>query len=109
MINSSKRYNVYVIELEKSVLEKPKFRERNPNYIKGKSCVYGGMTSKPPDKRFKDHKSGYKSSKYPKKFGLYLRRKLYEKYNPMTYEEAKHMEEELALKLQQKGYAVWWN
>jgi len=60
--------------------------------------------------RLEQHKSGYKASKYPRKYGLYLRKKLYEKYNPMkTREEAEQMEVRLARKLQKKGYAVWWN
>jgi len=104
-----KRYNIYVIALEKSVLNKRKFSERNPNYIKGKPCVYVGITGKSPDERFKQHKAGYKASIYPKNFGLYLRKKLFEKLNPMTYEEAKSMEGKLARKLQKKGYGVWWN
>ena len=103
-------YNVYVIELDPEVLRKKKFRERNPDYKKGKPCVYVGMTSRTPKERYEQHKSGYKASKYPKIFGLYLRKKLYEKYNPLkTQKEAENMEENLARKLQKKGYAVWWN
>ena len=103
-MKSKKNFNVYVIALDKAVLNKRKFRERNPKYVDGKPCVYVGMTGKSPDERFKQHKAGYKASKYPQNFGLYLRRKLFEKLNLMTYEEAKSMEEKLARKLQKKGY-----
>jgi len=108
-LKRKRRYNVYVIALDKAVLNRPKFRERNPDYIAGKPCVYVGMTSKSPEERFSQHKAGYKASKYPRKFGLYLRRKLFEKLNPMTYKEAKSTEGKLARALQKKGYAVWWN
>jgi hypothetical protein len=108
-MKQARRYNVYVIALNKDVLNIKKFRERNPGYVEGKPCVYVGMTSSYPKERFEQHKAGYKASKYPHKFGLYLRPKLYAKYNPMSYEEAKIMEGKLARDLQKKGYAVWWN
>jgi len=108
-MSHAQRFNIYVIALDKEVLNIKKFRDRNPNYIEGKPCVYVGMTGKSPEERFKQHKSGYKASKYPQKFGLYLRIKLFEKLNPMTFTEAKSMEGKLARALQKKGYAVWWN
>lgn len=74
------------------------------------------MTSQTPKERFKKHKSGHRNRKGHKvsaniveKYGLYLRPSLYEHLNPMTKEEAIAMEEELALKLKQERYAVWWN
>jgi len=103
------RFNVYVIALDKAVLQKRKFMKENPNYINGKPCVYVGMTAKTPDERFQQHKAGYKSGKYVKQFGRYMRRKLFERLNPLTYEEAQNIEKELAHKLKKKGYGVWWN
>lgn len=86
-----------------------RFREANPGYIEGKSCVYVGMTGRTPDERFQQHRDGYKSSRYPRKYGKYLRRKLFEHLNPMTHEQARKMEVELARRLRQKGYGVWQN
>ena len=53
-------HNIYVIELDKEVLEKKKFRDANPDYKEGKPCVYVGMTSKTPEERFQLHKEGYR-------------------------------------------------
>ena len=36
-------------------------------------------------------------------------RKKYEHLNPVPASEAEEREEELAIDLQKKGYAVWWN
>lgn len=80
----AKTHSVYVISLSSEVLEIKKFCEANPNYIPGKPCVYVGMTGRDPDTRFKQHKEGYKKNKYVQKYGLYLRRRLFEKYNPIV-------------------------
>jgi len=45
-----------------------------------------------------------------KNYGKFLRWKLFEKYNPMTYEQACRREVQLAEDLRKKrGYAVWQN
>ena len=100
-------YSVYVVQLDKTVLEKKQFSQANPNYNPKKACLYVGMTGLTPKARFANHKAGRKASKYVRDFGMYLRRRLFEKYNPMTREEAEKMEVELAEKLRSKGYAVW--
>ena len=51
-------HNIYVIELDEQVLEKKKFREANPDYVDDSPCVYVGVTSKTPEERFEQHKSG---------------------------------------------------
>lgn len=109
MGKAEKRTNVYVIALDKSVMNDKRFREANPYYVEGKPCVYVGMTGRTPDERFRQHKEGYKSSRYPKKYGMYLRRKLFDHLNPMTHEEAVEMEVELAKQLRYRGYGVWQN
>jgi len=101
--------SVYVIALDREVLSKRKFREINPNYKTGKPCVYVGMTGRTPDQRFRQHKANYKACSYVRDYGKYLRRRLYEKYNPMTYDEAVKREVELARELRAKGFAVWQN
>lgn len=71
--------------------------------------VYVGMTGRTPHERFEQQLTGYKSSKYAKKYGLRLMPRLYEKLNCMPFDIAVLMEKELAERLQRKGYAVWWN
>lgn len=107
MKSPAKRFSVYVIALDKEVLKHKKFCDQNPQYRLGKPCVYVGMTALTPDERFSNHKNNKKSNKYARKYGKYLRRKLYEKYNPMTYEEAGRRERLLAAELRRKGYAVY--
>ena len=38
---------------------------------------------------------------------LYLLPALYERYNPMNYEDARSMEVELGIALRKAGYGVW--
>ncbi len=105
-----KKYYVYVIELDSKVADFQKFREKNPNYIKGNGCVYVGQSSKEPSLRFEQHKEGYKSNKYAKNYGIRLRPDLYEKYNPIpARKDAEEIEEMLAKELRKKGIGVWFN
>lgn len=107
MATSRKTHNVYVVALDKAVLSEQRFLAANPEYKPGKPCLYVGMTGLDPDVRFANHKRGYKASKYVEKYGKYLRRKLYEKYNPMTHDQAVEWEQEFARRLRKKGNAVW--
>jgi hypothetical protein len=101
------RYNVYVVELEPEVFTHRKFREANRGCDKPKACLYVGMTARTPDERFDNHKDGYKACRYVKKYGKWLVPRMYEKYNPLTYDDACAMELELADLLRHEGYAVW--
>ena len=102
-------HNVYVVRLDDAVLEDQKFRDANPQYREGKPCVYVGMTGLTPDERFKNHRRGHKSNRYVKKYGKYMMRSKFQKLNPMSYEQAQKVEEDLAEQLRTKGYAVWQN
>lgn len=111
-------YFVYVVELSKKVFsENAKFRTANPQYNGSMQCVYVGMTSKTPEERLEQHKTGYINKKGHKlsaniveKYGKYLRPSLYNHLNPMkTQAEALAMEEKLALELRRQKYAVWFN
>ena len=105
-----KQYFVYVIELDQTVSGIKKFRDNNPKYFKGDSCVYVGQSSKKPYVRFEQHKEGYKANVYAKKYGLKLRPDLYEKYNPIpTRKDAEEIEEMLGKSLRKMGYGVWFN
>ncbi len=113
----AKIYQVYVIELSKKVFtENTKFRLANPQYNGVLECLYVGMTSKSPKERLEQHKTGYRNKKGHKlasnivqKYGKYLRPSLYNHLGLMTRTEALKMEEELALELRRKRYAVWYN
>jgi len=105
-----KRYYVYVIELDSSVTDLKKFRDKNPKYVKGNGCVYVGQSSRKPTVRFEQHKEGYKSNKYAKIFGLKLRPDLYEKYNPIpTRKDAEEIEAMIGNDLRDRGMGVWFN
>lgn len=110
-------YRIYVIELSKRVFtENARFRNANPQFNGVLECLYVGMTSKTPQERFAQHKTGFRNKKGHKlssniveKYGVYLRPSLYNHIEPIkTKAEALKMEEQLALELRRKRYAVWW-
>ena len=101
------RYHVYVVELAGNVLDERRFMKANPGYVPGKPCVYVGMTGLDPDIRFDKHKAGIQANRYVQRFGLRLLPDIYEAYNPMTYDDARAMEVELAIDLRSGGYGVW--
>ena len=100
-------HNVYVVELDPYVLNFARFRAANPNRDMLKPCVYVGMTGLSPEERFAKHKAGIRANSYVQRFGLRLLPRLYAYANPMPYEAAREMEVELAIALQEEGYAVW--
>jgi predicted GIY-YIG superfamily endonuclease len=103
-------YNVYVIELDKEVLNSKKFRKRNPNLNLRRSCFYVGQTTYDPVTRFKQHKMGYKANSFVKRFGIRLVWRKFKKYNPIgNREEAEHIEQWLTENLREKGHGVWSN
>jgi len=115
---SKVQYQVYVVELSKRVFtENKRFREANPQFNGVLQCLYVGMTSKTPKERFQQHKTGYRNKKGYKlsstiveKYGRYLRPSLYNHIAPLaTRSEALKVEEQLALELRRKRYAVWFN
>ena len=83
MKKKKRTYNIYVIDLDKDVLSIKKFRDMNPDYMDDYPCVYVGQTAKSPDDRFDKHKAGIHANRYAKKYGLRLRYKLFEQYNPI--------------------------
>lgn len=111
-------YQVYVIELDKKVFsQNRKFREANPQFNGVLECLYVGMSSKTPQARFKQHKTGARSKKGIKisaniveKYGLYLRSSLFAHIAPVkSRTKAIELEEALGIELRRKNYAVWWN
>jgi len=88
-------YYVYVIKLDKEVLISRKFREQNANLNPTKACYYVGQSCHNPKTRFQQHKEGYKSNRFAKKYGIKLCRRKYQKYNPIrTRNEAEKIEKE---------------
>lgn len=58
--------------------------------------LYVGETSQDPDLRFDQHKTGYKASRYVKRFGVRLLPQLVAHLNPLRRWEAKELEPALA-------------
>ena len=112
MNDEPNKYYVYVIDLDKSILEKESvFRESNPHYNDGKPCVYVGQSYLKPNERFKKHKDGIKAGrKFATKYGRWVKKKNIPDKNPHSNRaSAEKREEELANILKERGWAVWWN
>jgi hypothetical protein len=93
------RYYVYVIELDDEVGPR-----RDPRY----PSVYVGQSAVPPERRFRQHLEGYRSSRHVRKHGKHLRPRLYGHFNPIaTRAEALATERELARRLRNRGYTVY--
>ncbi|MDE2996138.1 MAG: GIY-YIG nuclease family protein [Bacteroidota bacterium] len=72
------------------------------------ACFYVGSSTRTPDERFDQHKQGYKSNRYARKFGMKLRPDLFAQYNPIpSRNDALELEEYLADRLRGQGYGVW--
>ena len=105
---SPEHYYVYVVLLSDDVLNQPKFRKANPDCDVQKPCLYVGMTGLDPDTRFDNHKAGHKANKYVQEFGLELMMgHVDDLTQPMSYEDAKYLEVDVAIRLRNQGYAVW--
>jgi hypothetical protein len=110
MVARPSHHHVYVVLLNSAVLTKERnFQEVNPGCVPGWPCLYVGMTGLTPEKRFENHKRGYKGNKYVERYGERLAMEFLERGNPMTYSDAAEEEKRLALSLRELGYAVWQN
>lgn len=98
--------NLYVITLDPEVLWVREFRHENPGYIEGLPCVYVGMTIHEPGDRFEQHRLGYRSSKYPRKYGIELAQELIEGFDGEGLDD-EEQEAALAEWLRDQGFAVW--
>ena len=102
------RRNLYVITLDPEVLWIKEFRQQNIAYIQGMPCVYVGMTIHQPGDRFEQHMAGYRSSKYPRHYGVELALELIEGFDPRGLKDSER-EAALADWLRAQGFAVWQN
>lgn len=98
--------NLYVITLDPQVLERREFRAANPGYIEGMPCVYVGITIHAPGDRFEQHRAGYRSSKYPRRYGVELALDLIDGFDTSGLAED-DWEAALADWLRKQGCAVW--
>jgi len=103
-----KRRNLYVITLDPEVLWEREFRQQNPGYLEGMPCVYVGMTIHEPGDRFEQHMLGYRSSKYPHRYGIELAQELLDGFEAYDLPDADR-EAALAHWLRKQGIAVWQN
>lgn len=105
---SRRKRNLYVITLHPDVLDRAEFRHENPGYVEGMPCVYVGLTIHKPGDRFEQHKIGYRSSKYPRLYGIELALELMEGFDDEGQNDA---EREVALAdwLRHQGFGVWQN
>lgn len=100
--------NLYIITLDPEVLWIKEFRQENLGYIENMPCVYVGMTIHEPGDRFEQHRLGYRSSKYPRTYGVELALELIEGYDGEGLSD-EEKEAALADWLRDQGYAVWQN
>lgn len=104
-----KRRNLYVITLVPEVLWNRGFCQENPGYIEGMPCVYVGMTIHEPGDRFEQHMLGYRSSRYPHRYGVELAQELLEGFDDDGEMQDADREVALAEWLRSQGFAVWQN
>ena len=75
---------------------------------RGRACRWGlyvGETSRDPDLRFDQHKTGYKASRYVNRFGVRLLPDIVEHLNPLRRWEAIDLEAALAEAFRSAGVA----
>ena len=104
---ATSQHNVYVIELDKEVLQFDDFTRANPHYKTGMPCLFVGETRHTPKKRFNYHLVGYKSHEFVRRYAKRLASEYYASMNPVTSDQAKEAENQLAKKLRAMGYGVW--
>ena len=102
------QHNVYVIELDKEVLQFDEFIKANPQYKHGMPCLFVGETRHTPQKRFNYHLVGYKSHEFVRRYARRLAPEYYARIKPIIGRDLARMEEQhLAERLRALGYAVW--
>jgi predicted GIY-YIG superfamily endonuclease len=99
-------HHVYVVLLDPAVGKLRKVRAANPDRVAGRPCVYVGMTGLTPEQRFANHKEGVKDAWVVRRYGLRLLPELYAHLNPMPFDAAAQMEQDLAEDLRRAGYTV---
>lgn len=102
--------HVYVIRLQPSVLEEPRFARANPDHDPKQPCAYVGSSVRAPEERLQQHVSGYKACRFvtrhhdPRHPLIGARHRVF-----ATRQEATRYEARLAEKLRKRGWAIWQN
>jgi hypothetical protein len=104
--DSALHHYVYVVLLDKRAAKSRTLLQANPRRDPLKPCVYVGMTGLRPEERLANHKQGIKSAPVVQRYGIRLLPELYDWLNPMPFEAAVRMEEDLAEDLRRQGYTV---
>jgi len=99
-------HNVYVVLLDSAADKIRSVPAANPGADPSKPCVYVGMSGLTPEERFANHKAGTKAASVVKRYGLHLLPELYAHLNPMPFEAAVQMEQDLTEDLRGAGYTV---
>ena len=99
-------HSVYIVLLDPAASRLRAVHAANPNRDPKKPCIHVGMTGLTPEERFANHKAGTKAASVVKRYGLRLLPELYEHLNPMPFEAAAQMEQDLAEDLRRAGYTV---
>ena len=102
-------HNVYVVELDAEAAEDPEFAAANPDMIPGGLCLYVGLTGLSPEKRFRNHRRGYKAARIVRRHGRRLLPAYYRQYNPVPFEVGRVLEPWLAARLRERRFGVWQN
>lgn len=100
-------YSVYVIELNRTVSERPGVIRSNPNRDPDQPCAYVGQSSKSPEDRLRAHLKTKSGSKYVTPDTVIgLRHDVFDHLNPMTKLQSYRMERLLATSLRHKGWTI---
>ena len=103
---SALHHHVYVVLLQPRVAKLTQVKKTNPKRDPTKPCVYVGMTGLQPEERFENHRQGIKAARVVQHYGIRLLPELYDYLNPMPFDAAARMEQELAEDLRAQGYTV---
>jgi hypothetical protein len=69
-------------------------------------CHRKSQSALDPEARFVNHKAGIKAASVVTRYGIRLLPEMYEHLNPVPYEAAAQMEQDLADDLRRAGYMV---
>jgi hypothetical protein len=95
-VDSPAHFHVYVVELAG--------KDGAPTTP---PTLYVGQTVHAPDHRFAQHRAGIRAARAVRRGGLWLRRRLYAHWNPLTSRaDSEHAERRLAAHLRAIGYVV---
>ena len=99
---------VYVIELDASVIREPAFVAKNPKHAPSMPSYYVGMTSIDPEERFLQHYHGTKNvSMICHKYCRKLRMDLVPYRKPTRRKWAMRLEKRVTKELRRQGCGAW--